>query len=88
MSSNSRFCTKHNTAVQIHRQPGQGNVRLLVCEHTFAPGVFECDEPCAYSQGAQMGAMVGIQMTNGRPNSDGTIPLDLVRQAGFSDFTR
>ena len=82
-----KYCNSHKTKVKIQRQPSTGKALLLACEHTFNPDVFECNEKCVYAIGAQMGAQIGIEMSGGRLNRDGTIPLDMVKHAGFVDYT-
>jgi len=85
-----RYCKVHKTGVKIRRMPDPkgGRIVLLACEHTFLKGVFECKKKCAYAIGAQMGVKVAVAMgTRVSLNSDGTIPLDLIKEMGFVDYT-
>jgi hypothetical protein len=81
-----KYCHAYKTEVKI-RKTLLGNVLLLECEHTFKPGIFECNKQCVYSSGVQMGAQVGIEMSGGRLNPDGTIPLRMLKQVGSKDYT-
>jgi hypothetical protein len=82
-----KYCHKSQLNIKIIRQSNDINSTLLICEHTIDDGSFQCDEPCVYSLGAQMGGLVGIKMINGQLNPDGTIPIDILLQCGAIDCT-
>ena len=69
------------------------DVYMLACEHTFLEGVSECNLKCAYSIGNQVGVVAQMKMAHlkGKTislNKDGTIPLHLLIQGDFKDYTR
>ncbi len=83
-----KYCKAHKTTVTIDRQSSGEETTLLVCKHSFDSRFFECNLPCVYSLGAQMGAKIVADMGGARLNSDGTIPLDVIKQAGCVDQTK
>jgi hypothetical protein len=83
-----KFCLKHRVSVEIDPWFGDDGCKMVVCEHTFREGIFECNEPCVYSLGAQMGGVAGTRLVNGCLNPDGTIPLDILKECGGTDYTQ
>lgn len=93
-----RNCRKHKTAVKILRVDWEGIVCgpmvLLVCENAFPLSdpkgsffpKFDCKKKCVYAFGAQAGGQLAIPW-KASLNPDGTIPLGVIKQLGFVDYT-
>lgn len=87
MNNDRRFCKINQYDVNIlHIQ--EGEVLLLVCEHSILSHGYHCSQKCVYSSEIQEGVR-GI--ASSKLNTDGTIPmefiLDIYAPMGVKDYT-